>query len=269
MTLTGKVAAITGASTGIGLAVAEHLSREGIAVVLGARRLDLLERAVEKIRAAGGRAEAVKMDVTSEEDVAQLVSRAQQAFGRLDIMMCNAGFGFYGTVEQTPVDIMRRMMDVNFTGTFIGARAALPIFRSQGHGHLLLTSSIAGRRGIPFMSGYCATKAAQAVFAESLRSEFAGTNIHVSVVYPISTESDYHHAMERDFGQHISGLGPKQSLDDVAAAVVRCVQRPRPEVFPHAKSRALAILNVLAPGFTDSLVRRYGRRRDVKAASAS
>jgi NADP-dependent 3-hydroxy acid dehydrogenase YdfG len=267
MTLTGRVAAITGASAGIGLAVAEHLSREGIAVVLGARRLDLLEAAVAKIRAAGGRAEAVPMDVTNEEDVQQLVTRAQQAFGRLDIMMCNAGFGFYGTVEQTPVDVMRRMMDVNFTGTFNGARAALPVFRSQGHGHLLLISSIAGRRGIPMMSGYCATKAAQAGFAEALRSEFFGTDIHVSVVYPISTTTEFHHAMERDFGHYISGVGPKQSVDDVARAIVGCLRKPRPEVFPHAKSRGLAVLNVIAPRFTDNLVRRFGRRRETKPAS--
>jgi NADP-dependent 3-hydroxy acid dehydrogenase YdfG len=269
MTLDGKVAAITGASAGIGLAVAEHLSREGVAVVLGARRLDLIEQHVAKIRAAGGRAEAVKMDVTSEEDVTQLVVRAQEAFGGLDIMMCNAGFGFYGTVEQTPVDVMRRMMDVNFTGTFIGARAALPIFRRQGHGHLLITSSIAGRRGIPFMSGYSATKAAQAVFAEGLRSEFSGTDIHVTVIYPVSTSTEYHHAMERDYGQYISGLGPKQSVDDVARTVLDCLQRPRPEVFPHRTSRALAVLNVLAPKFTDGLVRRYGRRRDAKTATSS
>lgn len=269
MTLDGKVAAITGASAGIGLAVAEHLSRVGVAVVLGARRLDLLEQQVEKIRAAGGRAEAVKMEVTSEEDVSQLVTRARDRFGRFDIMMCNAGFGFYGTVEQTPVEIMRRMMDVNFTGTFIGARVALPIFRQQGHGHLLITSSIAGRRGIPFMSGYSATKAAQAVFVESLRSELAGTDIHVSALYPISTATEYHHAMERDYGQYISGLGPRQSVDDVARAVLACLRRPRPEIFPHKKSRALAVLNVLAPGFTDRLVRRYGRQRDAKVASSS
>jgi short-subunit dehydrogenase len=134
---------------------------------------------------------------------------------------------------------------------------------------LLLTSSIAGRRGIPFMSGYCATKAAQAGFAEALRSEFAGTDIHVSVVYPISTATEYHHAMERDFGQYISGLGPKQSVDDVARAILACLRRPRPEVFPHRTSRALAVLNVLAPGFTDTLVRRYGRRRDTNASSTS
>ena len=99
------------------------------------------------------------------------MTRAQQAFGRLDIMVCNAGFGYYGTVEEMDPGVMRRMMDVNFMGTFYGARAALPVFRRQGHGHLIFVSSIVGKRGIPLMSGYSATKAAQAAFAESLRSE--------------------------------------------------------------------------------------------------
>ena len=109
MTLSGTVAAITGASAGIGLAVAEHLSREGVAVVLGARRADRLDRAVSAIRSAGGRAEAVAMDVTREDDTARLVARAQDTFGRLDIMVCNAGFGYYGTVEDAG-QIMRQMM---------------------------------------------------------------------------------------------------------------------------------------------------------------
>ena len=116
-------------------------------------------------------------------------------------------------------------------------------------------SSIVGQRGIPLMSGYSATKAAQAGFAESLRSEFAGTAIAVSVVFPVSTETEFRHAMERDYGHAVSGLGPKQHVDVVAAAVVACVRRPRAEVYPHAMSRALAVLNVLAPGLTDKVVR--------------
>ena len=126
MDLKGAVAVVTGASSGIGLAVAEELAREGVAVVLGARRVDRLEEAVARIRAAGGRAESMTMDVTREADVAALVTRAQQAFGRLDIMICNAGFGYYGSVEEMDPDVMRRMMDVNFMGTFYGTRAALP-----------------------------------------------------------------------------------------------------------------------------------------------
>jgi short-subunit dehydrogenase len=160
---------------------------------------------------------------------------------------------------------MRRMMDVNFMGTFYGARAALPHFRDRQRGHLIVISSIVGRRGIPHMSGYSATKCAQAGFAESLRSEFVGTDIHVSVVFPVSTDTEFKGAMERDFGHRVSGLGPKQPVDAVARAIVACVHRPRAEVYPHGTSRALAVLNTLAPAFTDNLVRRYGRRRVVPA----
>lgn len=268
MSLEGRVAVVTGASSGIGLAIAEQLATAGVAVVLGARRTDRLEQAVRAIVASGGRAEAVAADVSQESEVGALVSRAQSAFGRLDIMVCNAGFGYYGTVDEMPSEVMRRMMDVNFMGSFYGARAALPIFRRQGHGHLIFISSIVGKRGIPFMSGYSATKSAQASFAESVRAEFVGSAVHVSCVFPVSTTTEFRHAMERDFGHHVSGLGPKQSVAEVAAAVVNCVRRPRPEVFPHRASRALAVLNALAPGLTDRVVRRYGRRRAVQPASS-
>ena len=202
------------------------------------------------------------MDVTSEPDVARLVTHAEAAFGRLDIMVCNAGFGYYGTVEDTDPDVMRRMMDVNFMGTFFGARAALPIFRRNARGHLVIISSIVGRRGIAQMSGYSATKAAQVGFAEALRSEFAGTEIHVSVVLPISTETEFRDAMSRDYGHRVKGLGPKQSAETVARAVVACIRRPAPEVYPYRRSRALTIVNAVAPGFADRFVRQYGRRRE-------
>jgi NAD(P)-dependent dehydrogenase (short-subunit alcohol dehydrogenase family) len=261
MTLSGRVAAITGASSGIGLACAKHLAREGVAVVLGARRVSLLEATAAQIRDAGGRAAIVQMDVTREADVLALVGMATREFGRLDVMICNAGFGYYGPIDETPADVMRRMMDVNYMGTFYGARAALPIFRAQRSGHLIFMSSIVGRRGIPMMGGYTATKAAQAGLAESLRAEFAGSSIHVTSVYPISTPTEFIDAMARDFGHRISGLGPKQSVDDVARAIVNCIRRPRPEVYPKPISRGLTILNALAPGFTDWFVRKYGRRR--------
>lgn len=258
------MAVVTGASSGIGLAVSQQLAREGVAVVMGARRADRLDAAAAAIRSAGGRAEAVPMDVTIEADVARLVERARQAFGRLDIMICNAGFGYYGTVEQTPSDTMRHMMDVNFMGTFHGARAALPIFRAAGRGHLIIVSSIVGQRGIAQMSGYGATKAAQVGFAEALRTEFVDTGIHVSVVFPVSTDTEFRHAMERDYGQSVAGLGPKQPVDAAARAMMACVRRPVPEVYPHRLSRGLTIVNAIAPGFADRMVRKYGRRRDAR-----
>ncbi len=264
----GRVAVITGASSGIGLACARRLAGAGCAVVLGARRADRLDQAVRDIRAAGGRAESLVSDVTSEDDMTRLTAVAVDRFGGLDIMICNAGFGYYGTIEDTPTGTMQRMMDVNFMGTFNAARAAMPWFRTRGTGHLIIMSSIVGRRGIPLMSGYSASKAAQAGFAESLRSELAGTAIFVTSVYPVSTATEFRDAMTRDYGHSVSGLGPKQSADHVADGVLACIRRPRPELYPHRWSRGLTLLNAVVPGLTDRIVRRYGRRRDSVVAAA-
>ena len=255
------MAVVTGASSGIGLAVAGELARAGAAVVLGARRPDRLQEAAAHIRSEGGRAEAVTADVTSEEDVNRLVDHAESAFGGLHIMVCNAGFGFYGSVEQTTPEVMRRLLDVNFMGTFLAARAALPVFRRQQSGHLTIVSSIVGQRGIAAMSGYSATKAAQVGFAESLRTELADTGIEVSVVFPVSTETEFRSAMERDYGHSVSGLGPKQSMEHVARAIVRGIRRGDVEIYPYAAARGLTVLNAVAPRITDRLVRKYGRRR--------
>jgi NAD(P)-dependent dehydrogenase (short-subunit alcohol dehydrogenase family) len=267
--LTGSVAAITGASSGIGLACARALAREGVAVVLGARRRDRLDEAVAAIERSGGRAAALTMDVTKEADNDALVALAIERFGKLDVMICNAGFGFYGTLEETAPDTMRRLMDVNYMGTFLGARAALPVFRRQNRGHLVFVSSIVGRRGIAFAGGYTASKAAQAGLAESLRAEFAGSPIHVTCVYPVSTPTEFREAMARDFGLRASGLGPSQPVEHVANAIVGAIRRPRPELYPHAGARALALLSAVAPAFTDRFVRRFGRRRDSAAGHAT
>jgi short-subunit dehydrogenase len=256
-----RVVAVTGASAGIGRATAEHLGRLGASVALFARRADRLDEIARAIRAGGGRALVVAGDVTSEADVAALVDRTVAEFGRLDAMIANAGIGFHGPIDDTAPETMRRLVEDNFWGRFPAARAAMPVFRRQAAGHLILVSSIVGQRGIGFMSGYSATKAAQIGFAESLRAELAGTAIHVSVVCPISTETEFHDAMRRDFGHAVAGLGPRQPAADVARAIASCLERPRAEVYPHRPSRALVILNALAPGLTDRLVQRYGRRR--------
>jgi NADP-dependent 3-hydroxy acid dehydrogenase YdfG len=265
--LGGKVVAITGASSGIGLACAHELARRGAAVVLGARRIDRLETAAAEIQRAGGRASALAVDVTRQADVDALVARATTQFSRLDVMICNAGFGYYGTIEQTPPDMMRQMIDVNYMGTFLAARAALPLFRAQQSGHLIFVSSIGARRGIAFRGGYTATKAAQSGLAEALRTEFAGTSIHVSCIYPISTETEFHDAMARHYGHRVTGLGPRQPVDVVARAIAECIEHPRPEVYPHAKSRALGILSLIAPAYTDRFVQKFARHRDAAAHS--
>jgi short-subunit dehydrogenase len=259
--LAGRVVAITGASAGIGAACAEALGRRGAALALSARRADRLAQVAERVRAAGGRAETVAGDVTRPDDTKALVRRATAAFGRLDAIICNAGIGFHGAIEDTTEETMRRLMEVNFMGTFHAVQAALPIFQRQRAGHIVIMSSIVGQRGIGFTAGYSASKAAQIGLAEGLRAELRGSGIEVSVVIPVSTRTEFHDAMRRDFGYAVSGLGPRQEAAKVAGAVVACLQRPRPEVYPYALSRALVVLNAIAPGFTDRVVQKYGRRR--------
>jgi short-subunit dehydrogenase len=255
-----KVVAITGASAGIGRAVAERAAAEGAAVVLSARRADLLNDVAAGIVSRGGRALAVPGDVTNEPDMRALVSSAVAAFGRLDVMICNAGIGYHDTFADTPTDVMRRLVDVNVMGTLYAAHAAIAQFMTQGSGHIIATSSVVGRRGIPGSSVYSATKFAQVGLIEGIRAELAGTNIHASVVYPISTATEFHTAIKRDFGHDVQGSGPKQSADRVAAAIVDCIRRPRAEVYPYRPAWWLAIISVIAPSFADRLVRKYARR---------
>lgn len=260
--LQGLVAAITGASAGIGRASAEHLAREGAAVALAARRRDQLEEAARAITAGGGRALAVVADVTQETDVQTFVVRTVETFGRLDVMVCNAGIGFHGSIDETPPDAMRRLLDVNYMGTYYAVRAALPFFKRQGRGHLVIVSSIVGRRGIPCLDAYAATKFAQVGLAESLRAELLGSGIHVTVVCPAVVETEFFDSIKRNFGYAVRGRGPRQSADEVARAIVRCVKRPQPEVYPYPAARTLVILNALAPGLCDKYVRKYRRKEE-------
>jgi NAD(P)-dependent dehydrogenase (short-subunit alcohol dehydrogenase family) len=216
---------------------------------------------VTTITAQGGRALAVPGDVTSEADMRTLVQRAVDTFGQLDVMICNAGIGFHGGLGETPGDVVERLLDVNVLGTYYAARAAHDVFVKQQRGHIIAVSSIAGRRGVAGTSAYSATKAAQIGFIESLRAEYLGTNLHASVVYPVSTRTEFHDAIKRDYGHVVKGAGPKQDADVVARAIVRCIESPKPEVYPYRPAWLLSLLSVATPGLADRIVQKYGRRR--------
>ena len=259
--LDGRVVAITGASAGIGRATAERVAAEGGAVVVSARREDLLGDLVAAIRGRGGRAIAVAADVTVEADANRLVAATVEAFGRLDVMICNAGIGYHGTLDETPTAAMRRVVDVNLMGTLYTAHAAMRAMRMQGHGHIIAVSSIVGRRGVGGSSIYAATKAGQIAFIESLRAEFVGTPFHASVVLPVATETEFHAVITRDFGYSAGGAGPRQSAAQVTAAIADTIASPKAEVYPFRKAWWLAVLGVVAPAQADKVVTRFTRRR--------
>ena len=254
------VVAVTGASAGIGRAIALRFARDGASVAICARRRERLDAVAGEIALAGGMALPVVADVSRHDDVQSFVNLTLSTWGRLDVMVCNAGFGIYGAIDRITPEQMQSLMDVNYFGTFYAARAALPIFRRQHHGHLFIISSIVGKRGVPYMGAYTATKFAQAGLAECLRAELVGTGIHVSVVFPVSTETEFTQVMTAHSGPISRALGPKQTADHVADAVARAVRRPVPEVYPLRKARGLALLNAVAPGFCDRIVRRWGRK---------
>ncbi len=264
-----RVVAITGASSGIGLAVARECVRRGHAVALAARRADRLAAAVDALRAAGGRALFVTGDVQQDADMQHLVDTCVREFGRLDVMVANAGIGYHDQFEATPVDVMRRLIDVNVMGTLLAARAAAIQFRRQGSGHLIAVSSIVGRRGIAGSSVYSATKAAQAGLIEALRAEWLHTGLHATAVYPVSTATEFHDAIEREHGYRVKGLGPKQTAESVARAIADVIEHPRAEVYPYRRSRLLAVANTLWPAATDRLVRRFSRRREPSEGASS
>jgi short-subunit dehydrogenase len=254
------VVAITGASAGIGRATAVRLARDGGAIAICARRRDRLEDAANAIRQAGGRALAVAADVTRDEEMQAFVAATVSEFGRLDAIVCNAGYGIYGSIDRIPPEEMQRVMEVNYLGTYYAARAALEVFHQQQRGHLIIVSSVVGKRGIPYMGAYAATKFAQVGLAECLRAELHNTAIHVSVVFPISTETEFFDVMTKHSGFATRANGPRQKAEDVAEAIARAIGRPVPEIYPYRAARGLVLLNAVAPGFTDRLVRRWGRK---------
>ncbi len=184
MTITDKVVAITGASSGIGAATARELASRGAAVVLGARRTDRLERLVAEIEAGGGRACAVRVDVTDPDDLLSLVAAAVGRFGRLDVLVGNAGISRLAPVNDLDLAGWSDMIDVNVRGVLHGVAAALPVFRHQGSGHLVTVVSTSGLKIVPTQAVYAGTKNALRTIMEALRQESTDGVLRTTSISP-------------------------------------------------------------------------------------
>jgi short-subunit dehydrogenase len=258
--LKNRVAVITGGTSGIGRATAVALAREGVRVVLGARRVDRLAEVAEGIRKAGGDASAIQTDVTQADQVARLVSAATSGFGSLDILINNAGIGYFGPVESTPVAEARHLFEVNLLGTLYGIQAAVPVMRRQGGGHIINVSSVVGKRATPGLGMYAATKFSQVALSESLRLEVARAGIRVSVICPVSTATEFFSVAASRSPMKFSPSGPIYSAEQVATKIVRCIQHPRPEVIVYPPARLMVILNACAPRLLDRILGVYWKR---------
>lgn len=186
----GKVVAVTGAGSGIGAATALLLAERGARLVLGGRRSERLAEVVERIERAGGAAVQLRTDVTRREDLEALVALAGERFGRLDVLVSNAGVGTISPLDDLRVEEWDRMVDVNVKGVLHGIAAALPVFRAQGTGHFVTVASTAAFRVVPAMAVYAGTKFAVRAICEGLRQE-AGDALRVTTVSPGVTATDF------------------------------------------------------------------------------
>ena len=188
--IAGKVIVITGASSGLGEAAARYLSAHGASVVLGARRMERLRALEENLVGRGAHVVALETDVTDREQVKRLVERAVQNFGRVDVMINNAGLMPQSLLERLKIDEWDRMIDVNIKGVLYGIAAALPIMQQQKSGHFINVASVAGHKVRPGGTVYSATKHAVRVISEGLRQEVKPYNIRTTVISPGAVDTE-------------------------------------------------------------------------------
>jgi short-subunit dehydrogenase len=256
------VVVITGASAGIGRALAMALSMEGAKLVLSARRSELLD---ELNASLGGSHLCVKADVSREEDCQALIESTVNHFGRLDTLVCNAGYGLLKPVYETSTKEMQDIFQTNVFGTTDCIRAAVPILQKQEihngwRGQIMIVSSAAGRRGLPYFGAYSATKFAQLGLSEALRIELRPARIAVTSVHPIGTKTDFFTTAEA--GGRIKMPPSKefrQAASTVASKMMAAIRRPKPEVWPMGVSRLGLGFAALMPRLTDYFVAKFSR----------
>ena len=268
--LDGMVVVITGASAGIGAALAEALSARRSRLVLAARRLERLD---ELNRRLGGTHLCVETDVSRTEDCQRLIARTVEHFGRLDTLVCNAGYGILRRVHETTPQQMQEIFQTNVFGTADCVRGAVPVMLGQElrpwRGQVVIVSSAVARRAIPLFGAYSATKAAQLSLAEAMRVELRPLAIAITSVHPIGTDTEFGDAAHaRAGGGRIARIRGevRQSAAQVAERIVRGIEKPVPEVWPYPPSRFALGLAALAPRWVD---RMLARRVVVEAAAGA
>lgn len=261
MELQGKVAIITGASSGIGEALALAMARHGCHLVLSARRRERLESLADRCRAQGVRAVGIPSDMSDRAQVQALVAQAAAAFGGLDILVNNAGVGLMGAVAGLDMDLMDQVVRTNLYGPIWAIQAAVPVLRARGGGMIVNVSSVVGLRSLPYTGGYCATKHALNAISDSLRIELQGTGIRVVSAYPGATETEFGDARlgvrPRGLRRHPGGL---VSAEVAAAAVLRGIRSGRRDVFVRWQDRLMAAASRTLPGVADLVLYRWAQK---------
>lgn len=253
---------ITGASAGIGRETAFQFARAGAELFLTARRRENLERIAERCVEIGSpKARTSVHDLSVPGEGVDLVRECQAQLGGLDILICNAGYGIFGPIDEVTPEDMERIWRVNFLSAFESIHAALPGFRKQKRGHIVLVSSIIGKKGTPYSAPYCATKFAQVGFGESLWGELRSAGIGVTVVCPGYTRTEFHEAASRTPSakrpvRPIRG----QSAEAVARAIVQAVRKNKREIHLTLSGKTLLLIDRFSRNLSTWIMARLARQ---------
>jgi short-subunit dehydrogenase len=248
---------VTGASSGIGEATAYRFAREGARLTLIARRTDRLRAVAKSVEALGGKARVETLDVAQDDDVRAAIRGAVEAFGTVDVLVNNAGFGLYAPLEVVPRADVERVFQVNTFGALSCIQAVLPFMRRRGRGLIINVSSIVGKRALPMTGVYGATKHALQALSDALRMELRGTGVEVSVVCPGYTATEFSDKVV-DYGvprKRPKGSGV-MSAAEVAEVIFQCAKSPKREVVLTGKGRLLVFLERFLPRLADRAISR-------------
>jgi len=253
------VVVITGASAGIGKALAVKLSAKGARLVLSARRLDRLHALNQQL---GCGHLCISADVSRPEECARLIDESMKHFGRIDTLVCNSGYGLYKPVHETSAREYRDIFNTNIFGTVDCILAAMPHLLAQQiregwRAQIMIVSSIVALHGTPFLGAYSATKSAQLSIAQSMRVELAGRKIAVTSVHPIQTKTDFGKSAEAASPIVMPKSPAGQTAEQVANAMVSAIVNPVAEVFPHRASKYLFSLGSLVPSLADWALTKF------------
>jgi len=263
-----KVVLITGASSGIGRAVALLYGAKHSCVALVARRADRLEIVAEQVLRAGGQALVIPTDVSDRNQIETAVHKVEEHWGRLDVLINNAGYGVFGSIEECYPEDFEQQMRVNYLAAVYATKIAIPLMRRQGSGAIINVSSISGKAASPYDAAYCASKFALNAFTSVLQMELAGTGISVSLVCPGYTKTEWLDVVVQRRPYVIRTALSPMSPERVAGQIVSCAERHKREVLIPRILILPVLLQTILPTLYHWWQSRYRRyeRHDRKRA---
>lgn len=257
--LSGRNALVTGASGGIGAAIARRLAAEGLHLAISGRRKDALAALADELEEAGVSCMPVPADLTDREQLSGLLAEVEDQLGPLDVLINNAGIEAVGSFAATPEQELAEMIEVNLTAPMLLTRAALPGMLSRGGGHVVFISSLAGKFAPAYNAPYAASKAGLIALTQSLRAEHFGAPVGFSVVCPGFTTGEGMYQRMADQGYTSNRLVGETSTTKVADAVVRAIRQDVPEIVESgAPVRPMLALQQLVPGIVERIAPRFG-----------